>query len=157
MYSLQCAVFYIHCTLYCTQCTVNTILLQEIMRGAGYLPGAVRELQEQVRRGLKPFLGKYMCTLCSVYSTLYSVHSTLYSVHFTYYSLAKSVHCIMYIVHCTVSWGDCSSSWVTKSLEVFTERCGVCSVGCRVYSVYSEFLNVVALCVAALKKNRPDN
>ena len=32
-------------------------LVQEIMRGAGYLPGAIRELGQQARRGLSPFIG----------------------------------------------------------------------------------------------------
>jgi len=30
--------------------------VQEIMRGAGYLPGAIRELGQQTRRGLSPFI-----------------------------------------------------------------------------------------------------
>ena len=34
-------------------------LLQEIMRGAGYLPGAIRELGQQARRGLSPFIGSF--------------------------------------------------------------------------------------------------
>lgn len=33
--------------------------VQEIMRGAAYLPGAVRELEEQVRRGFSAFLDTY--------------------------------------------------------------------------------------------------
>ena len=32
-------------------------IFQEIMRGAGYLPGAIRELGQQTRRGLSPFIG----------------------------------------------------------------------------------------------------
>ena len=32
---------------------------QEIMRGAGYLPGAIRELGQQARRGLSPFIGSF--------------------------------------------------------------------------------------------------
>ena len=33
------------------------------MRGAGYLPGAIRELGQQARRGLSPFIGSKSLTL----------------------------------------------------------------------------------------------
>ena len=80
-------------------------LLQEIMRGAGYLPGAIRELGQQARRGLSPFIGSnlsiiinnwWKCRAASVVNIKYWLQ-----VDYRFCWTALQMHVVPHIaVHC---------------------------------------------------------